>query len=74
MVVHAPTQHYDLEFAHTQYHECAIHGTLSVPMHHTMSVPTAPCQSTCLTHHLMRRKSMVSNPRIGYKSEFSNLV
>ena len=26
------------------------------------------------THHLTRVKSMVSNPRIEYKSEFSNLV
>ena len=26
------------------------------------------------THRLMRRKSSVSNPRIEYKSEFSNLV
>ena len=27
-----------------------------------------------LTHHLMRCISLVSNPRIEYKSEFSNLV
>ena len=27
-----------------------------------------------IAHHLMRCKSSVSNPRIEYKSEFSNLV
>ena len=29
---------------------------------------------TSIAHHLMRGNGMVSNPRIEYKSEFSNLV
>ena len=35
---------------------------------------TARAEQACAAHHLMRCKSSVSNPRIEYKSEFSNLV
>ena len=50
---------------------CGREGRPLLPLLQTTSPPS---HLPRIPHHLMRCKSSVSNPRIEYKSEFSNLV